>query len=178
MRSTAAELAGSLGLLAAVGRVEELLGDDDATVRIGAARALGRISTPRSTAPLVERLDAAVAQGAHRRDEDELIALVTALGRIGHPRAIPSLRACLGLRHRVSHAAGRALTELGVDPTRGGAAALAPTPAAPELVGAPASLRLLAPPDVASLHLADAPSAGPGPTPPGDLAATGGGEAA
>ena len=178
VRSTAAELAGSLGLLAAVGRVEELLGDDDATVRIGAARALGRISTPRSTAPLVERLDAVVALGAHRRDEDELIALVTALGRIGHTRAIPSLRACLGLRHRVSHAAGRALTELGVDPTHGGAAALAPTPAAPELVGAPASLGLLAPPDVASLHLADAPSAGPGPTPPGGLAATGGGEAA
>lgn len=114
VRSTAVELAGSLGLMEARSAIELLLDDDDPTVRTSAAKALGRLSMPSSAAPLIDRLSRALELPVHRSDDDFLVALVEALGRIGHRSCIPVLQTCFMRRHRLSVAATTALFGMGV----------------------------------------------------------------
>ena len=114
VRSTAVELAGSLGVMEARPAIELLLDDDDRTVRTSAARALGRLSMPSSTAPLIDRLFRALEQPIDRSDDDFLVAMVDALGRIGHRSSIPVLESCFMRRHRLSLAAANALSGMGV----------------------------------------------------------------
>ena len=114
VRSTAVELAGSLGVMEARPAIELLLDDDDRTVRTSAARALGRLSMPSSTAPLIDRVSRALEQPIDRSDDDFLVAMVDALGRIGHRSSIPVLESCFMRRHRLSLAAANALSGMGV----------------------------------------------------------------
>ena len=113
VRSTAAELAGSLGLLDVRRAIEAMLDDEHRSVRVSTARALGRLSMPSSCAPLVARLERVPADHADRADEEFAVAAVAALGRIGHRSAIPVLEASLTGRHRLSSAAAEALAGMG-----------------------------------------------------------------
>ncbi len=114
VRSTAAELSGSLGLMEGRSTIESLLDDSDPTVRLSAARALGRLSHPLSASTLIRRLEAELDRAHDSANEEFLTAIVVALGRIGHRSAIPVLEASLSRRRRLSAAVAVALSGMGV----------------------------------------------------------------
>lgn len=113
VRSTAVELAGSLGVMEARSSIESLLDDDDVIVRTSAARALGRLSMQSSAPPLILRLSSALERPFHRADEDFLVAMIVALGQIGDRSSITVLESCFMRRHRMSVAATTALAGMG-----------------------------------------------------------------
>lgn len=113
VRSIAAELAGSLGLVSLAPRLEHLLDDTDRSVRTSAARALGRMGVPMSAVAIIVRLDLVLAFALDDRDDDEVTEMIRALGRIGHRSAIPVLESSLMRNHRLSRAAAEALAAMG-----------------------------------------------------------------
>lgn len=113
VRSTAAELAGSLGLITTAARLEELLDDVEPVVRASAVRALGRLAMPTSASPIIVRLELIHRYGLEDPGGAETSAMVVALGRIGHRSAIPVLEASLMRRPRLSRVAAEALAGMG-----------------------------------------------------------------
>lgn len=87
IRSSAAEVLGRLGDLAAVDRLIVALRDEDVWVRASAATALGYLGDPAALAPLVVALD----------DNDNSVRdnATRALGDLDHPTVIPHLIAAL-----------------------------------------------------------------------------------
>ncbi|WP_420450692.1 HEAT repeat domain-containing protein [Ilumatobacter sp.] len=112
VRSTAAELAGPLGLLSANARLIEMLDDPDGSVRAAAARSLGRLSMPSSVPPVRARLGSLLDADVGDERIEEIVALVTALGQIGHRDAIDVLEASLTRHRRISNAAAEALAPM------------------------------------------------------------------
>jgi HEAT repeat protein len=108
VRVIAADLLGLHGTVSAADDLAVVLRDDDeAAVRAAAARALGRISSPRSLLALVE------ATGGDPAPEVRQAAVV-ALGTMGSPRAVPALRRALeDGEPGVSEGAASALGSLG-----------------------------------------------------------------
>ncbi len=105
-RAIGAELLGRLHVLEAIGDLIDVLEGDPAThVRIRAARALGRLESPRATQPLLACLESGSA--ALRAES------ASALGRLGSPAAIPELRMMLlGPSPRNSELAAQALATI------------------------------------------------------------------
>jgi HEAT repeat protein len=106
-RALTVELLGRFQALAAADEVIELLGHDPSVeVRARAARALGRMGSPRATPALLSSVDQGpVAMRAQA---------VWALGEIGAPEALPVLRATvLGPSHHLGELAADALAAMG-----------------------------------------------------------------
>ena len=106
IRALAVELLGRFQSVESVENLVEFLERDPATsVRVRAARALGRIGSPRAVLPLV----ACVGSGpAALRAE-----AISTLGRMGSPAAVPSLRiTLLGPSPLLSQAAADALSSI------------------------------------------------------------------
>jgi len=106
-RAVTVELLGRFQALAAIDDVVGLLHHDPSVeVRARAARALGRMGSPRSVDALLASLDNGPA--AMR------VQAVWALGEIGDPRAVPALRGLLvGPAHQLAEAAAAALAATG-----------------------------------------------------------------
>ena len=105
-RAIGAELLGRLHVLEAIGDLIDVLeGDPTPHVRIRAARALGRLESPRAINPLL----ACLASGSPALRAET----ATALGRLGSPAAIPELRMMLfGPSPRMSELAAQALATI------------------------------------------------------------------
>lgn len=114
-RSVAAELAGSFGLGEVRPKLEAMLDDSDETVRQSAARALGRLGVPSSTGTLIARLECELAKDPGAGGDDLAVVLVTALGQIGHPAALPIMTDALTRSHRISFAAASALAGMSLE---------------------------------------------------------------
>ncbi len=105
-RAIGAELLGRLHVLEAIGDLIDVLeGDPTPHVRIRAARALGRLGSPRAIKPLLACLES--GSPALRAES------ASALGRLGSPAAIPELRVMLlGPSPRNSELAAQALAAI------------------------------------------------------------------
>jgi HEAT repeat protein len=105
-RSVGAELLGRLHVLDAIGDLIDVLeGDPAPHVRVRAARALGRLESPRAIRPLLACLESGTP--ALRAET------ASALGRLGSPAAIPELRMMLlGPSPRMSELAAQALATI------------------------------------------------------------------
>lgn len=106
-RAVAVELLGRFQALAAIDEVIDVLrGDPSVEVRARAARALGRMGSPRAVQALLASVDAGPV--AMR------IQAVWALGEIGAAQAVPALRVLLvGPSPRMAQTAGEALAAIG-----------------------------------------------------------------
>ncbi|MEA2703787.1 MAG: hypothetical protein QOD63_1732 [Actinomycetota bacterium] len=105
-RAVGAEILGRLHVLEAIGDLIDVLeGDPVPHVRVRAARALGRLESPRAIKPLLACLESG---SPSLRAET-----ASALGRLGSPAAIPELRmTLLGPSARMSELAGQALAAI------------------------------------------------------------------
>lgn len=129
VRAVATDVVGLLDLVHLRHRVADLVADEP-NVRFSAIRALGRLGSSDTAAPLIRSLERAVAQAVDTTQdpdapitspelrvpaalEHESIALIEALGRIGDRRAIPVLTECLATQWRIAHAASDALAPMG-----------------------------------------------------------------
>lgn len=107
-RAVAVEILGLSGAVAAAPNVARCLREDPSIeVRIRAARALGKVGARSSLDALLDATEAGQPAGLRA-------VAARALGDLGHPGAIPTLRALLDDPvHRVASNAGRALAALG-----------------------------------------------------------------
>ena len=105
-RALAVELLGQFHNLESVDAIVEILADDQSTaVRVRAARALGRIGSPRAIQPLIDCV--ASGPGAVKAEA------IAALGKLAAVAAVPTLRVTLlGPSQHLSQAAAGALAAI------------------------------------------------------------------